>query len=186
MKYKQFLRIFMIALSAAVFGAASLSYAQETDANNIGNLTFGEAPTGEGQSTGTSSSTAAAPDDGWHFVVAPYLWLTGVHGTAGTPTRELSIHASAGDLLSHFRFGLMGLVEADHKRIVLPLDIIWARLGDNQALPFPNLPATTAEFKASEFILTPKVGYRLLDQKKIKIDAPVSYTHLTLPTTPYV
>jgi hypothetical protein len=71
----------------------------------------------------------------------------------------------------------MGLVEADHKRIVLPLDIIWARLGDNQALPFPNLPATTAEFKASEFILTPKVGYRLLDQKKIKIDALTGFRY---------
>ena len=177
MKHSQFLRIVVVAFSAVVFGAASLSYAQETVANNIGNLTLTEAPTGEGQSTGTSSSTAAAPDDGWHFVVAPYLWLTGVHGTAGTPTRELSIHASAGDLLSHFRFGLMGLVEADHKRIVLPLDIIWARLGDNQALPFPNLPATTAEFKASEFILTPKVGYRLLDQKKIKIDALTGFRY---------
>jgi hypothetical protein len=63
----------------------------------------------------------------------------------GALGREVGVHASAADLLSHFRFGLMGLVEADHKRIVLPLDIIWARLGDNQALPFPNLPATTAD-----------------------------------------
>ena len=118
MKHNNFLRFFVLALVAAVLGAASLSSAQETVATNIDKLTFTEAPTGEGQSAGTSPSTAAA-DDGWHFVVAPYLWLTGIHGTAGTPNREVSVHASAGDLLSHFRFGLMGLVEADHKRIVL-------------------------------------------------------------------
>jgi hypothetical protein len=28
----------------------------------------------------------------------------------------------------------MGLVEADHKRIVLPLDMVWARFGEDKAL----------------------------------------------------
>ena len=72
MKHKQFLRIFVIALLAAVVGATSLSSAQETVATNTGKLTFAEAPSGEGQSAGTSPSTATA-DDSWHFVVAPYL-----------------------------------------------------------------------------------------------------------------
>jgi hypothetical protein len=69
------------------------------------------------------------------------------------------------------RFGLMGSVEADHKRIVLPLDMVWARFGEDKALPLPNVIATTADVKVTEFILTPKAGYRLLDQEKIKIDA---------------
>jgi len=176
MKNNQSLRFLAILTVVAALGAGSLVYSQETVATNTGKLTFTEAPSGEGQSAGTSPSTASA-DDGWHFVVAPYLWLTGVHGTVGALGREVGVHASAADLLSHFRFGLMGLVEADHKRIVLPLDIIWARLGDNQALPFPNLPATTAEVKVDEFILTPKVGYRLLDQDKLKIDALTGFRY---------
>jgi hypothetical protein len=109
--------------------------------------------------------------------VAPYLWLTGVRGTVGAFGHDVGVHASAGDLLSHFRFGLMGLVEADQKRLVLPLDIIWARLGDDKALPFPNLQETSADFKASEFILTPKIGYRVINQERLKVDALTGFRY---------
>jgi hypothetical protein len=185
MKTNQPLPFFVIVLGVLMLSAGSLS-AQETVARNIADLTFPQpslaqpsSDDGQTQSTGTtaSSNSAAAPDDGWHFVVAPYLWLTGMHGTVGTQAHEVGVHASAADLLSHFRFGLMGLVEADHKRLVLPLDIVWARLGDNQALPFPNILATSAEVKVDEFILTPKIGYRLLDQQKLKIDALTGFRY---------
>ena len=130
----------------------------------------------------SSSSVAAqagtsANDDGWHFAVSPYLWFPGVHGTIGARGRDVSFKASPGDLLSHFRFGLMGVLEARYKRLLLPLDIMWIRLGDNKALPFPNLMVNTAKLKASEFILTPKIGYRVIDQEKIKIDALVGFRY---------
>jgi hypothetical protein len=85
-----------------------------------------------------SSSTTASPaadDSNWHFIVAPYLWFPGVHGIVGKDAINANISASAGDLLSHFRFGLMGVVEADRKRILLPLDIMWVRLGDDKGFP---------------------------------------------------
>jgi hypothetical protein len=130
----------------------------------------------------SSSSVAAqagttADDDGWHFAVSPYLWFPGVHGTIGARGRDISFKASPGDLLSHFRFGLMGLLEARYKRLLLPLDIMWIRLGDDKALPFPNLMVNTAKLKAYEFILTPKIGYRLIDEEKIKIDALVGFRY---------
>ncbi len=130
----------------------------------------------------SSASVAAqagtsADDDGWHFDVSPYLWFPGVHGTIGALGRDISFKASPGDLLSHFRFGLMGLVAARYKRVLLPLDIMWIRLEDNKALPFPNLMVNTAQLKASEFILTPKIGYRLIDEEKIKIDALVGFRY---------
>lgn len=74
------------------------------------------------------------------------------------------MHAPARDLISNFRFGIMGTVEARRKWLLLPLDIMWVRLGDSKALPFPNLEATNADIKADEFILTPKVGITLLNQ----------------------
>jgi hypothetical protein len=103
-----------------------------------------------------------------------------VHGNVGALDRDVSVHASAIDLLSHFRFGLMALADARWKRLVLPLDVVWVRLADDQALPFPRLAATTAAVKARAFILTPKVGYRLFDEEKIKIDvmAGFRYWHL--------
>jgi hypothetical protein len=114
-----------------------------------------------------------ADDSDWHFSVSPYLWFPGVHGTIGALGRDTSIHVSPADLLSHFRFGLMGLLDARYKRVVLPLDMVWVRLGDNKALAFPNLMVNTAKLTGSEFILTPKIGFRLVDQEKFKIDALV-------------
>jgi hypothetical protein len=118
-----------------------------------------------------------ADNSGWHFTIGPYLWFPGVHGTIGARDRDVSVHASPGDLLSHFRFGLMGVMEARYKRVVLPLDIMWVRLEDNKALPFPNLMVNTAKLTGSEFILTPKIGFRIIDQKKIKIDALTGFRY---------
>jgi len=124
-----------------------------------------------------ASPQVGEPTSEWHFAVSPYLWFPGVHGTIGALGRDTSIHVSPGDLLSHFRFGLMGLVDTRYKRIVVPLDIVWVRLEDDKALPFPNLPVTTAKLKGSEFILTPKVGYRLVDSQIVKIDALTGFRY---------
>jgi len=131
---------------------------------------------------GPPAPTATASATGeWHFTVTPYLWFPGVHGTVGAFNRDVGVHASAWDLLSHLRFGLMGTAEARRGPIVLPLDIFWVRLRDDNANPFPNLNARTADFKAGLFILTPKVGLRLVNEQKIKLDvlAGLRYWHFT-------
>jgi hypothetical protein len=116
----------------------------------------------------------SAADGNWHFSVSPYLWFSGIHGGIGVNGQEVGVHASAADLLSHFRFGLMGVVEPRYKRIVMPLDIVWVRLGDDRALT--NL-GTVGNFKASEFILTQKVGYRLVETKMFQIDALAGFRY---------
>jgi hypothetical protein len=139
----------------------------------------GKPPASEEQvgSPNSAPASTAADEVGWHLVVSPYLWFPGVHGTVGVGGRDASVHASPGDLLSHFRFGLMGTLEARYKRLVLPVDIIWVRLGDEKALPGPNLEATTANVKVKEFILTPKIGFRILNQEKLKIDALTGFRY---------
>jgi hypothetical protein len=137
----------------------------------------GDAPAGSPLPQASKSSA----DDAWHFAVAPYLWFPGVHGVASGPNGNgLGFSASPGDLLSHFRFGLMGAVEARRKRFIASIDMMWIRLGDDNALPFPVLNETTANIHMTEFLLTPKVGYRLIDTEKINIDAftGIRYWHL--------
>jgi hypothetical protein len=127
------------------------------------------AATPAGGSAAGAASTA--PESDWHFAVSPYLWLPGVHGNLGDPNGgEIPFSASAGDLLSHFRIGLMGVVEPRYKRIVMPLDIFWIRLGDDRALPnSPNQGVVNLHM--TEFFLTQKVGYRVIDSERFKIDA---------------
>ena len=116
------------------------------------------------------------PTSDWHFTVSPYLWLPWIHGTIGAEGHEASIHVSPGDLLSHFRFGLMGLVDTRYKRIVIPVDFVWLRLGENNALPLTD-EAVNANVKGQAFILTPKIGYRLVDSEIVKIDALTGFRY---------
>ena len=147
----------------------------------IGEPTTADPPPSDSPQTGGHPQAATPKHDEWRFSVTPYLWLPGVHGNIGALNRDVSVHASAIDLLSHFRFGLMATADARWKRLVLPLDVFWVRLRDDEALPFPNLAATTADAKAGVFILTPKLGYRLADQEKIKFDVVTGfrYWHLS-------
>jgi hypothetical protein len=120
------------------------------------------------------ASTGSA-DDAWHLAVSPYLWFPGVHGTAVGPNGNgLGFRASPSDLLSHFQIGLMGAVEVSHKRLVTSMDIFWIRLEDDTAIPLPpavGAGAIGAKIHATEFFLTPKIGLRVIDEEKIKVDA---------------
>ena len=133
-----------------------------------------------GLASGVVASAQGGSGGDWQVSASPYLWLAGIHGTVGAFDRDANVSVSPIELLSHFRFGLMGTADARWKRLVLPLDVIWSRLGDDKALPGVLLGATSTDVKASMFILTPKVGVRLLDEPKIKCDflAGFRYWHL--------
>jgi len=124
----------------------------------------------------TAAPPVGEPTSDWHFAVSPYLWFPGVHGTIGARGHEASVHASPGDLLSHFRFGLMGLVDTRYKRIVIPVDMMWIRLGANNAVPLTD-EALNVKVRGEEFILTPKIGYRLVDTEIVKIDALTGFRY---------
>jgi hypothetical protein len=181
-KLNPILRSFELSLVTVVVGVASLSYAQETVANNkVVDLSVISAPSASSPTPSPDPSPtrdpAASDDSGWHLAISPYLWLAGAHGTLGAFDRQISFKASVGDLLSNFRFGLMGIIDTRHDRLVTPVDIIWIRLADSKALPFPNIQATSADVKVDEFILTPKIGYRMLDAERFKIDGLVGFRY---------
>ncbi len=127
------------------------------------------------------SAGVSTNDDQWHLSVSPYLWLPGVHGTLGALGRDASFSASPSDLLSKFKFGILGVAEVRRNRILANMDLMFMRLGDDSAIPYPPaLNAVTANLTANLFLLTPKVGYRLIDDKKIKVDflTGLRYWHL--------
>jgi hypothetical protein len=92
----------------------------------------------------------------------------------------VSLHASPGDLLSHFDIGLMGAAEARRKRFLLDGDLLWIRISDSRALPFPGLSAVSADARLGQLVWTSKLGYRVVDRKKVKADANVGvrYWHM--------
>jgi hypothetical protein len=138
------------------------------------------------ESDATGARDAAPPlpnppepsDQGWHFSISPYLWLPAVHGTIGALGQEASVHASFSDIFSHFSFALMGAFDPRYNRIVMPLDFMWIRLTSDKASPF-NVLATSAKIKVNLDVLTQKIGYRVVDAGKFKVDAlaGVRYWH---------
>jgi hypothetical protein len=119
-------------------------------------------------------------DDQWHIGFLPYLWFAGAHGTTGIRGINASMHASAGDLLSHFDIGLMGVVEVRKNRVVLPVDMMWARLSDSKSLPENVVGVNSIDTRVGQFVLSPKGGYRIIDGEKLKVDAlaGLRYWHL--------
>jgi len=75
----------------------------------------------------------------------------------------------------------MGASQAQIGRFLLNGDLLWIRLSDGRALPFPGLNATSLDVRVGEFVWTSKLGYRLIDRTKVKADANVGarYWHLS-------
>ena len=113
------------------------------------------------------------PADGpWHLSFTPYLWLAGAHGTVGALGRDVSFHASPGDLLKHLDIGLMGGADYRYNRYLLNGDLLWIRLSDSRALPITG-GAVSADARVGELVWTSKMGYRVIDHEKLKADALV-------------
>ena len=143
-------------------------------------------PRASAQAQSEMSTTAPQPketntDGGWQLAITPYLWFAGVHGTTGALGREASVHASFGDIFNYVNIGAMGVLEARYKRVRMPVDFMWMKLSDNKALPI-NVVALSIKTKMTETMLTPKIGYRIADGKRVKVDALFGFRYWHLST----
>jgi hypothetical protein len=121
-------------------------------------------------------------DLGWHVSISPYLWLPGLHGTIGARGHDASVHASFSDIFSNFSFALMGALEPRYNRIVMPLDFMWIKLSNDKALPF-DVGATSVKVKVNLDVLSQKIGYRVIDVEKFKVDAVAGFRYWHVGTT---
>lgn len=111
---------------------------------------------------------ADSTSSGWQFGFAPYLYFSGLKGTVGARGRTAEIDLSAGDVLSKFDVGLMGVFEARKGRFVLVNDLIWIKLSKTVDTPGPLL--SSIKVGANQFVLNPQAGYRAVESKMGSID----------------
>ncbi len=119
----------------------------------------------------TPSSSKAAASGGWHGTIAVYGWFAGAHGAVGVLGHDAGFHAPFSDLFHYLKGVIPVTVEADKGRFVMPVDFLWMKLGDDKGIPFNELGQTSVNIHITQSILTPKVGYRILDAEHFKIDA---------------
>ena len=122
-------------------------------------------------------------DPGWHASISPYMWFSGLNGTTGVLGRDATVHADFSDIFSALNMGALVEGEVRHDRIVMPVDFIWMNLSKDKVPAIQPYNTETLIFKAkmTETILTPKIGYRVVDKKRVKVDAlmGVRYWHMS-------
>jgi hypothetical protein len=131
-----------------------------------------------------SQPAAKSADAGLHVDIVPYLWFSGISGTVGVLGREASPHAGFSDIFSYLNIGLMGGAEIRYNRIIVPTDVIWMKLSDDKAIPIGQT-ANSIKAKMTETLLTSKVGYRVVEGERVKVDALVGirYWHMSTDLT---
>lgn len=183
------------ALAGLLLGALAPSIAQAQSLDSSTSESGGATASGGGnsaapQSTPTAPSSGPSAKDEWQTDATFYGWLAGVHGNVDALGHDLGYKASFGDLISHVDFGLMAAVSTRYKSFVMTGDFFWITLSDTKGrnLDLANSLLVSANVKSRPVIFTPKIGYRLIDQEKVKLDflAGIRFWHLgtTLNLTP--
>ena len=106
-------------------------------------------------------STAA---DGWQFQFSPYFWMAGLHGTTGTPNRNVHVNEGFSDVWHSLKFAFMAAFEARKDKLILLADAEYVSLEDDRAAP--GLLFSAANAKIKMFIFDPAVGYRVFDDQE--------------------
>ncbi len=114
---------------------------------------------------------ATSGDDGWRGQIAIYGWFPGIHGTVGVLGHDAGIHVPFSDVFHTLKGIIPIAVELDKRRLVIPVDYFWVKLGDDRGIPFNELGQTSVNIHLTESIFTPKIGYRLVNAEHFKIDA---------------
>jgi hypothetical protein len=125
--------------------------------------------------TGTTSGN-------WRVGITVYGWFPGLHGTVGVLDHNASVHVPFSDVFHTLKGVIPIAVEADKGRFLMPVDFIWMKLGVDNGIPLNDFGQTSISTDLTQSILTPKLGYRLLDAEHLKFDAlgGIRYWHLGL------
>ena len=118
---------------------------------------------------------------GWQIDTTSYMWLQGIHGSVDALGRNIGFKASPSDLASRADLGFQGVVAAQHGRLTVSSDVLWTPITITHSNSLLNpAPAILAKAKYTPVIFTPEFGYRLIDSRRVKIDAltGLRYWHL--------
>jgi outer membrane protein OmpA-like peptidoglycan-associated protein len=109
--------------------------------------------------------------DSWRGTISIYGWFPGIRGTVGALGHSAGINVPFSDVFSALKGIIPIAVEADKGRFVMPVDFFWTKLGVGKATRFTDFTGNYFNVHLTESILTPMVGYRLLDREHFKVDA---------------
>ncbi|MGB5423368.1 MAG: hypothetical protein WBN03_14490, partial [Desulfobacterales bacterium] len=128
----------------------------------------------------TVSAEETAQTDKWEFGAEIYLWGASIGGDTGTGS---DVDISFDDLLSNLEMVFMGVAQARKGKWSLMLDAIYLDVKgeDNFTIPVDgSLINANGSVELTGWILTPSVGYNLLQTERIHLDVLAGARYLYL------
>lgn len=111
---------------------------------------------------------APAEDSGWRFRIAPYAWLTAIDGDVGVGALTAPVDISFSDTLDKLDLAYMFLVEAGYDRWSLTADFIYGDFSNE--IGGGGQPFRSFQYEYTQWVLTPTVGYRVIQTDGYAMD----------------
>lgn len=106
------------------------------------------------------AATAARAEE-WKHEFAPYLWATGMDGTAGVASVDASVDVGFGDILENLEMAFLGTYRASKGPLSLTMDVVYMGLG--QTVKGPG-GLVTADIDMDQTAVEGTVGWALTEQ----------------------
>jgi len=116
--------------------------------------------------------------DQWQFVIEPYFWATGIDGSTINGA-DFTIHFD--DVLNDLEFAFMGVVGVKMGKWSFMVDTFYADLKDTEDNSITVLNSRIdfqKEVEVKTWIVTPVIGYNLIDCEKGKLDVVAGARYL--------
>lgn len=111
-----------------------------------------------------------AKSDQWQFMIEPYLWAPGINTTS---TNGIDVSIDIPTALSDLKFAIMGVVGVQKGKWSFMIDTFYADLQDTNDSSVNGIRRAIdfqTEVKLKAWIVTPVIGYTLIDYDKSKLD----------------
>jgi len=114
-------------------------------------------------SAGTVSAEESTLDDTWKFDAAVYFWGASIGGKSASGS---DIDVELDDILDNLKFAAMGVAAVRKGRWSLNTDVIYLTTEENSTVA----SGVRASVDLYNWVVTPFVGYNLLDTERIDLD----------------
>jgi len=117
-----------------------------------------------------AETTSSPENEGWEFTVAPYLWMAGIEGSAGTVpgVPAAQVDADFSDILENLDIALMAVGEARYGKWAVVDDFMYLNLSAGGQAPAPVSGKIEADI--TSVINTLAAAYRVVEDEKIAVD----------------
>ena len=109
------------------------------------------------------SAAEVSVEEEWKFGAELYFWGASI---AGQSANGSDIDVDVGDILSSVEFAFMGTVGASKGKWSLAADVIYLNAEDSDAIA----PGLKADVELTNWVITPVVGYNLVDTGRSRLD----------------